>query len=50
MRTESHGILAPKDAYAANGGWRSKQSMKAIYYHSRYGEVGRNMVKPEMLE
>lgn len=50
MRTESHGILAPKDAYAANGGWRAKQSMKAIYYHRTYGEVGRNLIKPEMLK
>jgi len=50
MRTESHGILAPKDAYAAKGGWRAKQSMKAIYYHRTHGEVGRNMVKPEMLK
>ena len=50
MKAESHGILAPKDAYAANGGWRSKQSMKAIYYHNEYGEVGRNIVKPEMLK
>ena len=49
MRTESHGILAPKDNYASFGGWRAKQSMKAIYYHRTHGEVGRNIVKPEML-
>lgn len=50
MFTESHGILAPKDAYAANGGWRAKQSMKLIVYHKEYGEVGRNIVTPEMLK
>lgn len=48
MSTESHGILAPKDAYAANGGWRAKQSMKAIYYHRAGREVGRNIANAEM--
>ena len=47
--TESHGILAPKDEYAASGGWRSRQSMKVIIYHKEHGEVGRNTVTPEML-
>lgn len=49
MFTESHGILAPKDSYAANGGWRAVQSMKSITYHKKYGEVGRQMFTPEML-
>lgn len=48
MTTESHGILAPKDAYAANGGWRAKQSMKAIYYHRAGREAGRNIATAEM--
>lgn len=48
MTTESHGILAPKDAYAANGGWRAKQSMKAIYYHRSGREAGRNIATAEM--
>lgn len=46
--TESHGILAPKDNYASFGGWRAKQSMKAIYYHRINGEAGRNIAKAEM--
>lgn len=50
MFTESHGILAPKDAYAANGGWRARQSMKLIVYHKQHGEVGRNIVTPEMIK
>ena len=50
ITTESHGILAPKDEYAASGGWRAKQSMKSIVLHTEYGEVGRNMVTPNMLK
>ena len=50
LTTETHGILAPKDEYAASGGWRSRQSMKSIIYHKQYGEVGRNTVTPEMLK
>ena len=50
LTTETHGILAPKDEYAASGGWRSRQSMKSIIYHKEYGEVGRNTVTPEMIK
>ena len=48
--TESHGILAPKDAWAAENGYRAKSSMKAIFYHKEHGEVGRNTVTPDMLK
>lgn len=48
--TESHRILPPEDAYAANEGYRSHRDMKAIVYHRDYGEVGRNTVNPSMLE
>tara|TARA_E500000305_G_scaffold33701_3_gene25680 strand:- start:32848 stop:33969 length:1122 start_codon:yes stop_codon:yes gene_type:complete len=47
---ESHGILAPSDAYAANHGYRSKQTMKAIVLHKEHGEVARYTVNPDMLE
>ena len=50
LMTESHGILAPKDAYASKGGWRARQSMKSITYHKEYGEVGRLMFTPNMLK
>lgn len=46
---ESFGILAPKDAYASDGGYRAKQTMKAIYFHSEFGEIGRNIVNPAIL-
>lgn len=48
--TESHRILPPEDAYAANEGYRSRRDMKAIVYHRDFGEVGRNTVNPSMLE
>lgn len=47
---ESHRILPPEDAYAANEGYRSHRDMKAIVYHRDFGEVGRNIVNPQMLE
>jgi hypothetical protein len=47
---ETFGVLAPADAYAAMGGWRSICQMKAIEYHRQYGEIGRHTVIPEMFE
>lgn len=47
---ESFPILPPGDAYAYNEGYRSKREMKAIVYHRDYGEVGRQVVNPEMLK
>ena len=48
--TESHRILPPADAYAAHEGYRAPRDMKAIVYHRDYGEVGRSVVNPSMLE
>lgn len=45
-----HQTLAARDAYAARGGWIANRAMDAITYHSVFGEVGRVMVTPEMLE
>lgn len=46
---ESHRILPPADAYAANNGYRSPQSMKAIVYHVEHGEMARFTCTPQML-
>jgi hypothetical protein len=44
-----HPTLAARDAYAARGGWFADRAMSAITYHSRFGQVGRVTVTPEML-
>ena len=49
MKVEQHETLAAPDAYAANSGWLSGRSAKVIYYHSRFGYVGRNVMTPEMV-
>lgn len=48
VSVESFGTLAGKDAYAANGGWRSVRNMQAIVYHAEFGEVARSRVIPDM--
>lgn len=48
-RFESFNTMAAKDAFAANGGWRSARNMKCIVYHDQFGEVARHMVNPAML-
>lgn len=48
MKVEQHRTLAPKDAYAARGGYLSGRSAKVITYSDVYGEVGRVTVTPEM--
>ncbi len=49
MEVEQHRTLASPDSFAARGGWVSGRSAKVITYHSTYGEVGRNMITPEMV-
>lgn len=46
---ESFGTLAAKDAYATAGGWRAKESMKAIILHREHGECGRATSTPAMV-
>ena len=46
---ESFNTLAPNDAYATAGGWRSRENMKAIILHREHGEVARYTVNPHML-
>jgi hypothetical protein len=45
-----HPTLAARDAYAARGGWHAMRQVKAITYHSRYGQVRTDTASPEMLE
>jgi hypothetical protein len=44
-----HPTLAARDAYAARGPWHAERAAKCITYHTEYGEVGRNIVTPEMV-
>ena len=44
---ESWNNLAPRDKYANDGGWRSKQCMTMVYRSRTYGEVGRNVMPIE---
>lgn len=50
MTVIQHPTLAARDAYAARGGWLSERSATAITYHTRFGQVARNTVVPEMFE
>lgn len=45
-----HPTLAARDAYASRHGWHALRRATSITYHTRYGEVARNTVCPEMLE
>lgn len=45
---EIHGQLGAKDAYSANGGWRSMRQASVIIYSKEFGEIGRFTAKPEM--
>ena len=47
--TEMHPTLAAPDAYSARGGWNSQRAMQTITYHKDFFEVGRVMVRPNML-
>jgi hypothetical protein len=49
MYVERHETLAAPDAYAAGGGWLSGRSAKRITYSKAYGEVGRDIMRPEMV-
>lgn len=50
MTVLQHPTLAARDAYAARGGWIADRSAQAITYHSTFGQVGRVMVSPEMVQ
>ena len=44
---ESWNNLAPRDKYAHDSGWRSKQCMSVVLRSRRYGEVGRQVMPIE---
>lgn len=47
---EVFNTLAGRDAWHNNAGYRSNRTLTAIIVHKDYGEVGRNVVKPQMFE
>lgn len=47
---ESHNSLTAGDSYNYGHGYRSLRNIKAITYHSDYGEIGRNIVNLNMLK
>jgi hypothetical protein len=49
-RVERFCILAPEDAWAYGGGYRSKREMNSVIFHREFGEVGRNIVSPAMFD
>ncbi|MEZ2132443.1 MULTISPECIES: oxidoreductase [unclassified Sinorhizobium] len=49
MYVERHETLAAQDAYAAGGPWLSGRSAKRITYSKMFGEVGRDIMRPEMV-
>lgn len=49
MILEQHNTLSAKDSHASRGGYRSKRNAKIITYHTKYGEVARSTISPEML-
>jgi hypothetical protein len=49
VKCESFRVLAAKDAWHSEKGYRSKRDMKAIVLHKEYGEVARHTFNPEML-
>jgi hypothetical protein len=50
MKIIQHATLSARDAYASRGGWLSEREASAITYHTKFGQVARNTVTPEMLE
>ena len=47
---EPRQVKPARDAYAARGGWHSERQATSITYHSRWGQVARHTVTPEMLD
>lgn len=49
VKCESFRVLAAKDAWHSEKGYRSKRDMKSIILHRDFGEVARHTFNPEML-
>lgn len=50
MQVIQHPTLAARDAYASRHGWHALRSARSITYHDVWGEVGRVIVSPEMVQ
>lgn len=50
VKVESFRVLAAKDAWHTEKGYRTTRDMKAIILHKEYGEVGRHTFNPSMLD
>lgn len=49
MKVIQHATLAAPDAYASRNGFDSEREITTITYHSKFGQVARTTVCPEML-
>ena len=45
-----HPTISGRDNYAARGGWISERQATCITFHDVFGQVGRTIVTPEMLQ
>ena len=50
MTVTQHPTLAARDAYAARGGWIAERQVSCITYHSKWGQVSKVTIVPEMLQ
>ena len=46
VSVETFGTLAERDAFATQGGWRSRQGMHMLLLHREAGEIGRLLSNP----
>lgn len=49
MTVTQHPTLAARDAFASRGGWHANRAAQCVTYHEEFGQVGRNIVTPEMV-
>lgn len=50
MIVEQHPNLPGNDAHSSRGGYGSQDGSHVITYHRQWGEVGRTMIRPEMVQ